>query len=148
MQIKIDKMNSNDLNLISYNLETEFDNFWNLNILKEELKNENSIYFVAKDTSGKIIGFAGILIILDEANITNIVTKKTCRKHGIGSLLLQQLIDVSVEKKLSSITLEVNENNASAIKLYEKFNFRKMGLRKKYYKNKENAIIMTLELNR
>lgn len=48
-------------------------------------------------------------------------------------------------KELStSITLEVNENNLPAIHLYEKFNFKRLGLRKKYYNNTDNAVIMTL----
>lgn len=146
MQIKINKMNLNDLDLISENLTSDFDDFWNYNILKQELLNENSVYYVAKNDRGSILGFAGILIILDEANITNIVVKNDCRNQGIGTLLLETLISTSIEKNLSSITLEVNENNTNAIKLYEKFKFTTLGIRKKYYNNIDNALIMTLKL--
>lgn len=146
MQVQITKMNLNDLEKIAPTLALEFDDFWSYNILKEELLNKNSIYYVAKDENGLIVGFAGILIILDEANITNIVTKKSLRHKGIGTILLDKLISASKKKNLSSITLEVNENNKPAINLYKKFNFENMGIRKKYYNNTDNAIIMTLKL--
>lgn len=146
MQIKISKMNIDDLNKISPVLLTEFDDFWNYNIFKSELENENSKYIVAKNND-EIVGFAGIWISIDEAHITNIVTKKDLRKNGIGSTLLEELINLSKTLNLVSITLEVNENNLDAIKLYEKFGFEKLGIRKKYYNNTDNALIMTKKLN-
>lgn len=146
MQIKISKMNIDDLNKISPVLLTEFDDFWNYNIFKSELENENSKYVVAKNND-EIVGFAGIWISIDEAHVTNIVTKKDLRKNGIGSTLLEELINLSKNLNLVSITLEVNENNLDAIKLYEKFGFEKLGIRKKYYNNTDNALIMTKKLN-
>ena len=68
------------------------------------------------------------------------------RKLGIGSALLQHLINFSKEQDASSITLEVNENNVSAINLYKKYHFEQVGLRKKYYNNTDNAILMSLYL--
>ncbi len=146
MQIKISKMIIDDLNKISPVLLTEFDDFWNYNIFKSELENENSKYVVAKNND-EIVGFAGIWISIDEAHVTNIVTKKDLRKNGIGSTLLEELINLSKNLNLVSITLEVNENNLDAIKLYEKFGFEKLGIRKKYYNNTDNALIMTKKLN-
>lgn len=146
MQIKINKMNIDDLNKISPVLLKEFDDFWNYNIFKSELENENSKYVVAKNND-EIVGFAGIWISIDEAHVTNIVTKKDLRKNGIGSTLLEELINLSKNLNLVSITLEVNENNLDAIKLYEKFGFEKLGIRKKYYNNTDNALIMTKKLN-
>ena len=139
-------MNIDDLNKISPVLLTEFDDFWNYNIFKSELENENSKYVVAKNND-EIVGFAGIWISIDEAHVTNIVTKKDLRKNGIGSTLLEELINLSKTLNLVSITLEVNENNLDAIKLYEKFGFEKLGIRKKYYNNTDNALIMTKKLN-
>ena len=76
----------------------------------------------------------------------NIVTKKDKRKLGIGSLLLEKLIDISKSRNLASITLEVNEKNIPAINLYKKYNFQQVGVRKKYYDNTDTAILMTLYL--
>lgn len=71
-------MNLSDLNEIKSILESEFDNFWNYNIFKSELENQNSTYFIIKQNS-QIIGFIGILKIFDTAEITNIVVKKAFR---------------------------------------------------------------------
>lgn len=141
--ITISLMTQEDLLYLEKNLITEFDDFWNYSILKQEFFGENTTYIVAKQ-GNNIIGFAGILTIIDEANIMNIVTKKDKRNLKVGSLLLENLIKISKQKNLKSITLEVNEHNIPAIKLYEKFNFIKIGIRKRYYNNTDSAIIMTL----
>lgn len=67
-----------DLEYIKDILEADFDNFWNYNVFKSELENPNSTYFVVK-YNNEIIGFAGALVVLDEADITNIVIKKSFR---------------------------------------------------------------------
>lgn len=144
MDIKILEMTLSDLNNIKDILITEFDDFWNETILKEELDNSSSKYIVAK-YKNEIVGFAGLKIIFDEADIMNIVTKKSYRNQGIGSLLLENLIILSNKLNLNSINLEVNEENTEAIHLYKKFGFRELGSRKNYYKNKD-AIIMKKEL--
>lgn len=145
MNLELNNMKVSDLNSISDVLETEFDNFWNYNVFKQELENENSIYIVAK-FEDKIVGFGGIWKSVDDVHITNIVVKKDCRHLGLGAKILDKLINIAKELKFSSITLEVNANNEIAIKLYKKFGFKKLGIRKKYYNNSDNAVIMTLEL--
>lgn len=132
-----------DLQSLKQNLQTEFDEFWSYSILEQEVNNENTTYIVAKQND-EIVGFAGLLIVLDEATVMNIVTKKDKRHLGIGTMLLENLITISKNNNVKTITLEVNENNASAIKLYEKFNFKTVGTRKKYYNNTDTAILMTL----
>ena len=139
--VQIIPMNLEDLEQISAILTSDFDEFWNYNILKSELNSENSSYLVAR-LNGEIVGFAGIKILMDEANIMNIVVKKNFRNQGIGSLLLKSLIHLAEEKKLNTITLEVMEENYSAIHLYKNFNFIQAGIRKNYYQNK-NGFIMT-----
>lgn len=120
----------------------EFDNFWKPSILESELKSENSKYIVAKE-NGKIVGFAGLWFSPIDAEITNIVTKKSERKRGIGTLLLDKLIEMAKEANRDNISLEVNENNVAAGILYENAGFEIAGIRKNYYNGKENAIIMT-----
>lgn len=143
--IEVSQMSNDDLLDLKDSLLNEFDDFWTYNILEQEFNNENTTYIVAKNDD-MIVGFAGILVIMDEANIMNIVTKKDKRKLGIGSLLIEKLIEISKLKKLASITLEVNEKNIPAINLYKKYNFQQVGIRKKYYDNTDAAILMTLYL--
>lgn len=135
-------MNLSDYEEIKDILTTEFDEFWKPSILESELKSENSKYIVAKE-NGKIVGFAGLWFSPVDAEITNIVTKKTERKRGIGKALLDRLIEMAREAKRDNISLEVNENNVPAGSLYEKAGFEIAGIRKKYYNGKDNAIIMT-----
>ena len=142
-KIKILPMSNSDIDAITPNFETEFDKFWNINTLKNDFSNPNSTYIIAK-IDDEIVGFAGFLKICDEANIMNIVTKVDKRQLGIGSKLMQALIDEAKKQNLTSITLEVNDKNFQAIKLYEKFGFKRIGLRKKYYNNTDDAIIMSL----
>ena len=142
-KIKILPMSNSDIDAITPNFETEFDKFWNINTLKNDFSNPNSTYIIAK-IDDEIVGFAGFLKICDEANIMNIVTKVDKRHLGIGSKLMQALIDEAKKQNLTSITLEVNDKNFQAIKLYEKFGFKRIGLRKKYYNNTVDAIIMSL----
>ena len=144
--LELRQMTLSDLAVIKDILTSEFDDFWNYNVFEEELKNSNSTYIVAILNS-EIIGFAGIWKVIDEAHITNIVTKKSYRHRGVGTILLQHLITLCKNSlELKSLTLEVNEENTIAQELYKKFDFQILGKRKKYYNNEQAAIIMTLQL--
>lgn len=144
--LEVRKMTLSDLATIKNILNSDFDDFWSYNVFEEELKNNNSTYIVAI-LNAEIIGFAGIWKVIDEAHITNIVTKKSYRNRGVGTILLEHLITICKESsELKSLTLEVNEKNTIAQDLYEKFNFQILGKRKKYYNNEQAAIIMTLQL--
>ena len=144
-KIEISKMTLTDFEEIQNILISEFDDFWNSETLKNELENNNSYYIVAK-INNNIVGFAGIKNVLDEADIMNVVTKKDIRNSGIGSALFSAIIDYAKSNNVKKITLEVNENNLSAIHLYEKFGFIKIAERKKYYNGTDTAIIMQLNL--
>lgn len=145
MNLEIYNMTISDLIFISESLSDEFDDFWTYGTFMSELENPNSTYIIAK-IDNEIVGFAGIWKAYDDIHITNIVTRKDKRNLGIGTQMLEKLIQLAKETNYKSVTLEVNENNISAINLYQKFNFSKIGIRKKYYNNKDNAIIMTLYL--
>lgn len=143
-EVQITEMSLSDLENIKDILISDFDDFWNYNILKEELESSNSKYIIAKTNDGEIIGFAGIKIILDSADIMNIVVKKSWRNQGVGNLLLSNLISICKISNLSSLSLEVNEDNLPAIHLYEKVGFKKIGLRKNYYNWKDGIIMQYL----
>ena len=141
LDIKISQMNLSDLESIAQNLDKDFDDFWNYNVFKSELENPNAKYIIAK-IDNKIVGFAGIIYVLDEADISNIVVHKNFRNKKIGSFLLKNLIDLACSLNIKILNLEVREANISAFKLYKKFGFEVCGVRKNYYNNIENAILM------
>lgn len=145
--LEILEMTLLDLEAIQDILISDFDDFWSVSTLKSELQNPNSKYIVAK-FDNTIVGFGGIWKAVDDIHITDIVVRKAQRNNGIGSAILSKLIDLSkLDKNIKSLTLEVNSNNIAAQKLYKKFDFKKVGLRKKYYSNTDDAIIMTKQLN-
>ena len=136
--ISIETMQTSDLDHLDI---SKFDDFWNIGILKDELKSQNSEFVCAK-IENKVVGFAGIKIVLDTADIMNIAVKEDYRRQGIATLLLNNIFDICNEKNIKTINLEVNEENFSAIRLYQKFGFKENGRRKKYYDNKFDAILM------
>lgn len=138
--IQITNMTLQDLKQITPILTTDFDNFWTPTILEQEINYENSKYIIAKSNQ-QILGFAGIRITFDQADIMNIVVHKNFRNQKIGTLLLENLIQTCKDLNLTNIILEVNEKNSNAISLYEKFNFKQISTRKNYYKNNKALIL-------
>lgn len=144
-KIEISKMSINDLENIKHILIVDFDNFWSYEILKEDLTSNTSTFYVAKYLN-EIICFAGIKQICDEVELMNIVTKKNYRNMGIASLILKHIISSCKKNDIKCINLEVNSKNSIAINLYKKYNFKQVGLRKRYYNNTDDAILMTLNI--
>ena len=93
-----------------------------------------------------IFGFAGFWTMADEAHITNIAVRENYRRQGIGELLLISLIDLATELNTRIITLEVRASNTAAQRLYSKYGFIQVGLRRSYYTdNREDGVLMSLE---
>lgn len=141
--LKIANMTLQDFKEIKDILISDFDDFWSPEVLKNEIIGENKKYIVAK-LENEIIGFCGLMINFDEIEIMNIVVKKVYRGKGVGNALLNEIIRISQNLNCKKIFLEVNEKNKPAIKLYEKNGFKKIGIRKKYYNSRDDAIIMVI----
>jgi len=141
--LKFSKMQLSDLSEIETTFENDFTCSWKLTTLKKELQNPSSSY-IASYFHNELVGFAGIWLSVDDAHITNLVVKNNYRHKGIGSQLLEKLIEMTKEYHKKSLTLEVNIKNTYAQKLYHKYHFENLGIRKKYYNGIEDAFIMTL----
>ena len=120
---------------------------WTPQAFITELQSEIGNYFVAMDEStGKIVGYGGYWLIIDEAHITTIAVTPEYRRKGISEKLLQKMMDAGYAKKAKWFTLEVRAGNIPAQNLYYKYGFKSLGLRKKYYQdNDEDALIMWTE---
>ncbi|HUT97316.1 MAG TPA: ribosomal protein S18-alanine N-acetyltransferase [Dehalococcoidales bacterium] len=93
-----------------------------------------------------IMGFVGLWLLVDEAHITNIAVREKHRRQGIGESLLIAIIELAIELRAKLVTLEVRASNAEAQKLYAKYGFVRVGLRRGYYTdNREDAVLMTIE---
>ena len=112
-------------------------------IIKDEFdydyKSDNPFTkWIIYEIDNKIVGFINFNYIYDEIELIYIYVDEKYRRKGIASILMNEMIKLNNKK----IILEVRESNLKAISLYEKFNFKKLYIRKKYYGN-EDAIIMS-----
>ncbi len=115
---------------------------WSETALSLLLEGEN-VGFAALDESGKVVGYGGMVSVLDEGQITNIAVNPDCRRQKIGESIVLALLRYGEENGISSFSLEVRESNTAAVALYEKLGFVAVGKRKNFYsKPTENAIIM------
>lgn len=126
-----------------YKLEkTIFSEPWSEMTFIKELENPQAYYIIALKGE-KLVGYAGICVILDEGHIMNIAVDETERGTGIGKKLVQTLVDKGHELDLIGLTLEVRAGNTAAINLYETFGFVSVGERTNYYHYPtEDATIM------
>ena len=145
MKIEIQKMTKEHLDEIKDILITEFDEFWNAEVLEKELENPLSTYIVAISDK-QVVGYAGLWQPLDEGHITNIVTRLNKRGNKVATKMLEELIEIAKARSLNCVTLEVNVHNEIAINLYKKYDFKEVGKRPKYYNNTDDALIMTKEI--
>ena len=100
--------------------------------------------FLVVEEKGKIIGYLGSLMVLDESDILNIAVTPERQKEGIGRFMLESLFRLSYGCGIRFVHLEVRESNETAIRLYERCGFQRDGLRKDYYTEpRENAVLMT-----
>ena len=113
----------------------------------ELLANRLASYLVVRaDAVDGIIAYGGIWLMVDEAHITTFAVDPAWRRQGVGETLLLALLDLALARHAREATLEVRLSNLPARRLYEKYGFRPVGLRPRYYSdNGEDALIMTTE---
>ena len=146
MHVRIVPMNADHLDEVAELERICFSTPWSRNMLAEELDNMLSAFLVALDDRDRVVGYAGVQVILDAGYITNIAVRPECRRQGIAAKLLQVFMDFAKANQLSFLTLEVRASNYDAIALYGSRGFRSMGRRKNYYEHpREDALIMTRE---
>ncbi|HEX5939625.1 MAG TPA: ribosomal protein S18-alanine N-acetyltransferase [Dehalococcoidia bacterium] len=98
------------------------------------------------DDGELIVGLIGVWKMVDAAHVVTFAVRESFRRQGIGSLLIDRAFRVAVDEELPAITLEVRVSNTDAQGLYEKWGFRRAGIRKNYYSdNREDAVIMTTD---
>lgn len=115
---------------------------WHENAFYSELHNASACYLVAK-TSGGVVGYTGAWLIMDEAHITTLAVHPAYRRQHIGERLLLALLETAISRRACKATLEVRASNVAAQKLYAKYGFREVAIRRGYYADtSEDALIM------
>jgi len=146
MDIKIRKM---DLSDIPYVYQEEVKIFGKSlgekTLYNEIMYNDMSRYFIAL-VDGKRAGYVGSWLTLPNAEILNLFVSEKYRGFSLGKELMQKVIDVCNEHQIEQLTLEVRRSNTYAMNLYEQLRFKEVAIRKKYYDNGDDAVLMVLQL--
>ncbi|MDO5377234.1 MAG: ribosomal protein S18-alanine N-acetyltransferase [Clostridia bacterium] len=115
-------------------------------ILHDIRENVVARWLVMEGGDGRILAYAGMWFVLDEAHVCNVAVHPDERGKGYGRRIFTALIDLARENSMSMMTLEVRRSNAAAQSLYHSCGFLDVGYRKRYYEdNREDALIMYRE---
>lgn len=107
----------------------------------EMMRRSERCYLVARDGAA-VVGYAGAMFVVDDAHVTNIAVAPDRQRQGIATRLLAELAWAAIARDCHALTLEVRVSNTGAQALYREFGFVPAGVRKKYYENVEDAIVM------
>lgn len=124
----------------------EVENFrspWSLEMLDSCFLYDN-FYGVVEEDDGVIIGYVGAVYSGEDADVMNLCVDEKYRRRGYATKLMNGIIDYLKERLVKNVFLEVRRSNRSAIALYEKLGFTKVGERKRYYENTEDAMVYVL----
>lgn len=113
---------------------------WSEAIFRDELTAPGRTYLIA-DAAGEVAGYAGLMLVGDEAHVTTVVVHPDRRGDRIGTRLMLALVEAGLAEGARSLTLEVRQSNVAAQRLYRRFGLAPVGVRKRYYIT-EDALIM------
>ena len=117
---------------------------WTMDQLRSQLSDERHVFLAAVAENGAVLGYVGMMFVLDEGYISNVAVAPAYRRQGVADALIAALMTGAEELALAFVTLEVRAGNEPAKALYAKHGFVPVGRRKNYYDlPKEDAILMT-----
>ena len=142
----IRRMTREDLDAVTAIEEATFAIPWSRESFRQELERNVAARYLVAETNGRVVGYAGAWVILDESHITNIAVLEGFRGRGIGKQLTKALLQYLSNLGASYATLEVRVSNERAQHLYRSLGFVSVGKRKRYYEdNGEDAYLMVCE---
>jgi [ribosomal protein S18]-alanine N-acetyltransferase len=146
--IEIREMTEADIDQIMAIEKRSFAAPWSKRLFKETISFPLSFNIVVrKKVDNEVVGYANFYVIGSEVQVLNIAVDPESRKKGYAAKLLGCAIETLVAGKAEDFFLEVRISNADAIRLYEGFGFKRIGVRKKYYtETNEDAIVMHLKV--
>lgn len=134
-----------DAKFMASAIEYGFNDGWNLSVLENSFDSGRFFGKIA-DINGKPVGFITYSISVDDADIESVFVLPSCRRQGVAELLYNSAEQSIIDKKLEKIFLEVKVTNTSAYSLYKKSGFNDLSVRKKYYPDGSDAVVMVKEL--
>ena len=142
--VTIGVMVESDLDQVGAIERDAFASPWPRESFRHELRNPRAHNLVARIGTA-VIGYVCVWLVAGELKINNVAVRRDCRGRGGGATLLEAVIELARSRGSEEATLEVRPSNLEARALYERFGFREVGRRKRYYPDSgEDAILMTL----
>ena len=137
---RIRRMKKRDLGVVMRLEQTIYPQPWSQGVFTEELSLLNRHYVVLEDERG-VVGYGGLLLVADDAHVTTIAVDPAARRRRLGTMLMLALVDAALAAGARHLTLEVRVSNEGARRLYQRFGFAPVGVRKDYYRD-EDALVM------
>ena len=142
----VEPMRSEDLSAVHEIERRSFTTPWPAHAYRTEIETNRLAHYRVVRLDGRVVAYAGIWLMVDEAHVTTFAVDPAYRRRGVGERLLLAMLDLAVDKGAREATLEVRLSNTPARHLYEKFGFRPVGIRPNYYSDdNEDALVMTTE---
>jgi ribosomal-protein-alanine N-acetyltransferase len=142
--VVIEPMRLDDLPAVHAIEQASFAAPWPPRAYRSELESNRLAHYLVARVGDTVAAYGGMWLMVDEAHITTFAVHPAWRRQRIGERLLLAFLDVAVEQGAHEATLEVRLSNLAARRLYEKYGFRPVGLRPRYYSDDhEDALIMT-----
>lgn len=114
---------------------------WKCEHFSDEIAARYSWPLVAVE-EGNVIGYVCLMSLFEEAQILNIAVLQSRQGRGVARMLLEHAFSLALEKGAETMSLEVRASNITAISLYKKLGFTRVGIRTGYYESMEDAILM------
>ena len=144
--LRIRPMAIGDLQAVQGIEHASFTTPWPPQAYRQELETNRLAHYLVGQLGDEVMAYGGVWLMVDEAHITTFAVHPAYRRRRIGERLLLAMLDLSVDRHAREATLEVRLSNLAARRLYEKYGFRPVGIRPRYYSdNQEDALIMTTE---
>ena len=146
LKLLIEPMRVADLEAVHQIELASFNAPWPANAYRSELETNRLANYLVARLDGQIVAYGGMWLMVDEAHITTFAVHPAWRRQRIGERLLVAFMDLAIGRHAREATLEVRLSNIAARRLYEKYGFRPVGLRPRYYSDDgEDALIMTTQ---
>jgi [ribosomal protein S18]-alanine N-acetyltransferase len=144
LKLRIEPMTLDDLPAVHEVERASFDVPWPPDAYRNELLTNRMATYLIGRIDDEIVAFGGMWLMIDEGHIITFAVRPDWRRQRIGERLLLALLDLAADRGAHEATLEVRLSNLPARRLYEKYGFRPVGLRPRYYSdNGEDALVMT-----
>ncbi len=145
-ECNIRRMTIADLDAVVAIEQATFPTPWSKDSFRQEIERNVAARYLVAEKDGRVIGYGGAWVILDESHITNIAIAEEERGKGYGRVLTQALMQYIANLGAEYATLEVRKSNIRAQNLYKSLGFIQLGVRKRYYEdNQEDALLMVCD---